>query len=40
MNRLVEGLGVKGNTTYFEMAGARLFSGGYLALTKLLNHDR
>lgn len=36
MNRLVDGLGLKTGAGYYKTAGDRLFSGGYLALTKLM----
>lgn len=36
MNRLVEGLGLTGDAAYFRLASARLVSGGYSGLLKLL----
>jgi uncharacterized peroxidase-related enzyme len=38
MNRLVDGLGVTGDAAYFKLASARLASGGYSGLLKLLPH--
>jgi uncharacterized peroxidase-related enzyme len=38
MNRLVEGLGLTGDAAYFKLASARLTSGGYSGLLKLLPH--
>ncbi len=38
MNRLVDGLGLKGDAAYFNLASARLASGGYLGLLKLFAH--
>jgi len=37
MNRLVDGLGIKSDASYYKTAGQRLFSGGYLAVKKLLD---
>ncbi|HXL90510.1 MAG TPA: peroxidase-related enzyme [Streptosporangiaceae bacterium] len=36
MNRLVEGLGIAGDTDYFALAGDRLHAGGYAGLRDLL----
>jgi uncharacterized peroxidase-related enzyme len=36
MNRLVDGLGIKANANYHQIAGERLASGGYAGLLKLL----
>jgi len=37
MNRLVDGLGIKDNPNYSEIAGTRLSSGGYIGLVNMLN---
>lgn len=37
MNRLVEGLGIKENPSYSQIAGERLSASGYLSLAKLLD---
>jgi len=37
MNRLVEGVGVKGSPSYFKVSAERLASDGYLGLQKLLD---
>jgi uncharacterized peroxidase-related enzyme len=36
MNRMVEGLGIEANSSYAQIAGERLSSGGYVGLSNLL----
>ena len=38
MNRLVEGIDLKGNSDYFKFASERLTSDGYLGMLKMFAH--